>query len=126
MKIRYSILAILVLTALVAILVCIRQALVEREVRRNKAAIENCSSWVLKHLDIGDNALQDYHIAVDRLTDSNGEAYRFVQFAHKIEMNSLILDGVGIEACSGGFPFYFSVTASEDGLEILDHYADNE
>jgi len=126
MKIRYSILFVLVLTAVVAALMGIRQSWVERESRRNIFATETSSDWVLKNLDIGNNSLSDYHTTVDKLTRNSGQTYRLVQFAHKIEMKDLIHEDIGIETCSGGFPYYFSVDVSEDGSEILSYYADRE
>ena len=126
MKFRYTILALLIVTAVVAAMVGARQWLVERESRRNITAVETCRDWVLQNLDIGNNSIDDYQIAVDKLTADDGQPYRFIQFAHKIEMKGLIHEYIGIESCEGGFPFYFSVDVSNDGARVLDHYAADE
>ena len=126
MKIRYSIFTLLILTAAIATVVGIRQISAEREARRNRNTIANCQTWISTNLDIGTNSIGEYHTTIDILPDDDGLPFRFVQFAHKVHMKDLILENVGIEACSGGFPYYFSINVSEDGETILNHYAESE
>jgi len=86
-------------------------------------AIQTSKTWVSENLDLGDHNLDDYYVDADFFPGD--EPVFFVQFAHKVHMRDAIIDGIGIEAVYGGFPFYFSITVSPDGQRVLDHYANS-
>lgn len=88
-------------------------------------AIQTCKQWILGKLDLENHSLDEYHHAVSGFSDDSGKRYLVIQFAHKIEMKDLITE-YGIEACTGGFPYYFTIDVSSDGRKVLDHYAEYE